>query len=86
MSILPPQAHIIAGKIEDQLGVWNNRDLDHPHPSTAEAAGEIITLCDEMIRVFTVLREKTRNDHYDYLRALEGSPREDETWKTSESA
>lgn len=70
MSTLPPEAHFIAGKIEDHLDVWNNRDLDHPHPSTAAAGEKIINLCEEMIQAFYALQEATRKDHREYVAAL----------------
>lgn len=78
-TLLPPEAHFIAGKIEDQFEVWNSRNLDNPHPATAAAGSEIINLCQEMILAFQTLQEGARKDLSDYLAALRDAAEKGDT-------
>lgn len=56
-STLPPQAHVIAGQLEDKIRQWRDRDPAHYHPGTRAAGEEATRLCGSMIVVFSQLRD-----------------------------
>lgn len=57
-TVLPTQAHVIAGQIEDALTIWRSRTAGAHHPLTRAANVEATRLCGEMIGVFGRLRDE----------------------------
>ena len=57
-TILPAEAHVVAGQLEDNLTVWRSRTPGVFHPSTRAACVESQLLCGEMILVFGRLRDE----------------------------
>lgn len=53
---IPAEAQIAAGKLEDALAIWSQRDPAHHHPDVRRAGDAACMRCDDLVAAFHRLR------------------------------
>lgn len=64
-NLLPPQAHVLAGQIEDALHVWQRRQSPF-HKVFEEQAERTIVLCGDLIVVIGSMRDQVHDELVKY--------------------